>query len=84
MEEARLQMHRVNTGGTLMPPFNAGLGFPRKSSLARLLAEERGVVYSARRVPLNLDEILRWGNMHHERTGHWPESKLRRDSGGLG
>ena len=25
MEEARLQMHRVNTGGTLMPPFNAGI-----------------------------------------------------------
>jgi hypothetical protein len=44
------------------------------SSLARLLAEERGVrnVHSLPR--LSEEEILAWADVFHERTGRWPNT----------
>jgi hypothetical protein len=51
----------------------AGLrGLPGGSSLARLLAHERGVRGHKHRPRLAIADILRWADSHHERTGRWP------------
>ena len=47
-------------------------GLPGKGSLARLLADNRGVRNQANLSPLSLDQILVWANEHNGRTGHWP------------
>lgn len=44
------------------------------SSLARLLAEKRGVPHAAQRPGLNCQQILFWADVHHERTGRWPNA----------
>jgi hypothetical protein len=44
-------------------------GLPGGSSLGRLLAQERGVVYFP---PLTEDMILGWADLHRARTGRWP------------
>jgi hypothetical protein len=47
-------------------------GFPGGSSLARLLARERGVRNPKKPPRLSLSLILRWAEAHYRRTGHWP------------
>ena len=42
------------------------------SSLARLLAEHRGVRNHMALPPLTMKNILAWADRHHERTGSWP------------
>ncbi len=44
-------------------------GLPGGSTLARLLAEERGVFRHTR---LSEEQILEWADAHHARTGRWP------------
>jgi hypothetical protein len=44
------------------------------SSLARLLARERGVRNLSRVPPLTEAIILSWADEHHQRTGKWPNS----------
>jgi len=47
-------------------------GLPGGSSLAQLLAARRGVRNKARLPHLTCEEILRWSDAHHARTGRWP------------
>ena len=43
-----------------------------RSSLARLLADKRGVRNRMSLPPLTEKNILRWADIHHRRTGEWP------------
>jgi hypothetical protein len=45
---------------------------PGGSSLARLLAQRRGVRNQADLPPLTVAQVLRWADAHHRRTGDWP------------
>jgi hypothetical protein len=45
---------------------------PGGSSLARLLAEQRGVRNRAGLPRLTVERILEWADLHHDRTGAWP------------
>jgi hypothetical protein len=45
------------------------------SSLARLLAEHRGVRNRKRLPPLTEEQILGWADAFHARTGEWPTNK---------
>jgi hypothetical protein len=45
------------------------------SSLARLLAEYRGVRNIKDLRPLSVEQILVWANAHHARMGQWPTTK---------
>jgi hypothetical protein len=47
-------------------------GLPGGSSLARLLARERGVRRRSLRPRLAERQILRWAQAHYRRTGRWP------------
>ncbi len=47
-------------------------GLPGGSSLARLLAERRGVRNLQDLPQLTLGQILAWADAHHRRTGEWP------------
>ena len=47
-------------------------GFPRGSSLARLLQRERNMRSRANQTDLSVSEILAWADEHHARTGAWP------------
>src|SRR5262249_11074482 len=47
-------------------------GLPGGSSLARLLAAERGARNQAGLPPLTVERILAWADAHHARTGRWP------------
>ena len=47
---------------------------PRGSSLARLLAERRGVRNIAAAPPLTVTQILAWADSHFLRTGRWPNA----------
>ncbi|MDB5307355.1 MAG: hypothetical protein JWO38_1557 [Gemmataceae bacterium] len=49
-----------------------GRGMAGGSSLARLLAENRGVRNLAALRPLTAEQVLVWADVHHARTGHWP------------
>ncbi len=48
-------------------------GLPRGSSLARLLAEQRGVRNSTCLPRLTLKQILAWADEYYERVGSWPK-----------
>src|SRR5947209_994670 len=48
------------------------LGLPGGSSLARLLAEYRGVRNPAELPPLTHEQILIWADAFHELMGKWP------------
>lgn len=55
---------------------DAGLrGLPGKTSLARVLAEFRGVRNPADLPDLSVDQILAWADAHHARAGDWPRAK---------
>src|SRR5439155_9738846 len=47
-------------------------GLAGGSSLAKLLAAERGVRNSKTPPPLAVMEILAWADAHYQRTGKWP------------
>jgi superfamily II DNA or RNA helicase len=47
-------------------------GLPGRSSLAQLLAEERGVRNTKALPDITTDQILKWADIHHQKTGHWP------------
>jgi hypothetical protein len=47
-------------------------GLPGGSSLAQLLAVERGVCKSRRRHRLTVSRILAWADAYHKRHGRWP------------
>lgn len=47
-------------------------GLPGGMSLVQLLEARRGVRNPARPPRLRIQEILRWADSHHERTGWWP------------
>ncbi len=53
-------------------------GLPSGSSLARLLAEHRGVTNKADVPALSIEQILAWADAHHERTGNWPNGRSGR------
>lgn len=55
-------------------------GLPEGSSLAKLLAEERGVRNDAAPPPFNVNQILSWIDAHRKRTGEWPRVR----SGAIG
>jgi hypothetical protein len=48
---------------------------PGGSSLAKLLAERRGVRNRMQLPPLTEEQILEWADAFHERTGAWPTAK---------
>jgi hypothetical protein len=50
-------------------------GLPRGSTLARLLAENRGVRHHLMRPELTLVQVLSWADAHYERTGTWPNER---------
>ena len=50
-------------------------GLPGGSSLARLLAEHRGVPNRKARPQLTEEQVLVWADAHHTRTGTWPTAK---------
>jgi hypothetical protein len=47
-------------------------GLPGGSSLARLLAEKRGVRHSRQLPRLTVRQVLAWAREHRRRTGEWP------------
>ncbi len=49
-------------------------GLPGGKSLARLLAEERGVSGSATRAPLSEEAIFNWAEAYYRKHGRWPTS----------
>src|SRR2546425_7817049 len=50
-------------------------GLPGGSSLARLLAEQRGVRNLSHLPRLTIKQILAWADAHHGRTEAWPTSE---------
>jgi hypothetical protein len=50
-------------------------GLPGGSSLARLLAEQRGVRNPSSLPRLTIKQVLDWADAHHKRTGAWPISE---------
>jgi hypothetical protein len=50
-------------------------GLPGGSSLARLLARNRGIRNPAALPPLTVEQILSWADQHHARRGKWPGQK---------
>jgi hypothetical protein len=61
------------TWGAVAHALRDGLrGLPGGSSLARLLAEERGVRNRACLPRLSLRQIRAWAKAHRQRTGQWP------------
>jgi hypothetical protein len=49
-------------------------GLPGGSSVARVLAAERGARNPKAVPPLTPEQILAWADAHHTRTGRWPSS----------
>jgi hypothetical protein len=50
-------------------------GLPGGSSLAKLLAEHRGVRNRKQLPPLTEEQILAWADAHQRRTGSWPTGR---------
>jgi hypothetical protein len=50
-------------------------GSPGGSSLAKLLTEKRGVRNIQALPPLTIEQILKWADAHHQKTGEWPNQK---------
>jgi hypothetical protein len=57
-------------------------GLAPGSSLTSLLRERRGL--ATVRPPLAMDQILRWADAHHARTGGWPKARSGPVAGGPG
>ena len=54
--------------------YRGGRGLRKKSSLAKLLAEKRGVPHPKDYAKLTPEQILRWADAHHRETGEWPSA----------
>jgi hypothetical protein len=52
-------------------------GLAKGQSLARLLAEHRGVRNTQALAPLTIKQILAWADAHFRRTGRWPRGTMR-------
>ncbi len=52
--------------------YNGFRGLPGGSSLARLLADRRGVRNAKDLPPLTVEQILNWADAHKKATGGWP------------
>jgi hypothetical protein len=74
---------KVNSGPVLDAPGETWLGvhralsrgdreLPGRTSLAKLLAEHRGMRNKGNLTPLSIKQILTWADAHSERTGRWP------------
>jgi hypothetical protein len=68
----------LNASGETWGAINATLveglrGLPGGSTLARLLAAQRGVPNRAQLPTLTEEQILAWADAHYKRTGHWPK-----------
>jgi hypothetical protein len=50
-------------------------GLPGGTTLARLLAEQRGVRNRGSPPLLSIQEILAWADAFHQRTGRWPNTE---------
>lgn len=50
-------------------------GLPGGSSIAKLLAAERGRCNRKGRPRLTVKQVLGWAEKHHERTGKWPSAQ---------
>lgn len=50
-------------------------GLKQRQSLFKVLARHRKLYQHARKPRLTIDEILRWADAHHERTGQWPRNR---------
>jgi superfamily II DNA or RNA helicase len=66
-EETWSRINRVLIAG--------GRGLPSGSSLAQLLAEQRGVRNKGDLPHLTIEQILEWAYAHHAKTGQWPNYK---------
>ncbi len=67
----------LGTGGETWMAVDVALqrgkrGLPAKSSLALLLAKERGVRTMKHLPRFSIRQILVWARAHHRRTGKWP------------
>ncbi len=49
-------------------------GLPRRMTLKKLLARHRGMRYKPALPRLTVHQILRWADMDHKKTGHWPDT----------
>lgn len=49
-----------------------GRGLPGSMSLARLIADRRGVRNKTNLIPFTEEQILEWADAHYARTGRWP------------
>ena len=58
-----------------MALIQGGRGLRGGSSLARLLAEKRGVRNKGALPKLTEAQILHWADLHYRRTGEWPNQK---------
>ncbi len=66
--------HRDEKWASVNIALHGGLrGLNGGSSLARLLAEQRGVQNTARRRPFRISEILMWADAFHAREREWPK-----------
>jgi hypothetical protein len=55
--------------GINMALYSGGRGLSAGLSVRKLLIKYRGV-----RPPLTIEQILKWADAEHRRTGHWPKS----------
>jgi hypothetical protein len=58
--------------GVQMALLKGRRGLPGRSSIARLLAEKRGIKHPREVTRLTEEQILAWADEHFKRTGHWP------------
>jgi hypothetical protein len=54
---------------------SGGRGLRRKTTLAQLLFEHRGVSPRKKNSKLSLQKVLAWADAHHRRTGRWPTKR---------
>jgi hypothetical protein len=69
--------HVIGAPGEIWSGINAALhqgcrGLPGGSSLAQLLDEHRGIPNRLALSNLTVEQILRWADLHYERTKQWP------------
>jgi superfamily II DNA or RNA helicase len=85
-EQKTGQWPKRASGGVLGSPgekwtnINAALikglrGLPGDATLAQLLAEQRGIRNLGALTDLTIEQILKWADAHHKKTGQWPNQK---------
>ncbi|HEV3445038.1 MAG TPA: hypothetical protein VG099_10370 [Gemmataceae bacterium] len=51
-------------------------GLPGNTSLAQVLAAQRGARMGSDSLPLSFEQILAWADAHHASTGAWPHHRM--------